>query len=226
MATPGELCSKTAELLGFQPNTTSIAWRALREASQVTTGGRGKSAAHCLPSDAANLLIATIGKLPLKSYLKSWERYSRLTERGDAVRPKSKRFEYSSITSEIGWLKGGHTFQEGLTALIASAMSGSLQEFFREALDPDEIVRSGFVQVRFTGPYPQATINIHSNNEKTSVGLLLDYSDIPTEITDVNEWSDKGFEPDESGDLKQVMIISARTIIGLGELLRIEGGSN
>ena len=86
---PGELCNRTAELLGLQPNTTAVAWRALREDFQVTTGGRGRSAAHCVPSDAANLLIATIGKLPLKSYLKSWERFSRLTERGDESSPMS-----------------------------------------------------------------------------------------------------------------------------------------
>lgn len=226
MATPGELCNKTAELLGFQPNTTAIAWRALREDSQVTTGGRGKSAAHCTPSDAANLLIATIGKLPLKSYLKSWERFSRLAERGDAVRPQTKRTESKSLTTEIGALRENHTFQEGLTALIASAMSGSLQEFFREVMDPDEIVRTGFVEVKFMGPYPQATIKISKHSEKTSTGLSLDYSDIPTEMAEVIKWSEKGFEPDESGDLRQITIISGRTIFGLGEFLRVDGGQS
>jgi hypothetical protein len=226
VATPGELCNRTAELLGFQPNTTAIAWRALRENLQVTTGGRGKSAAHCVAADAANLLIATIGKLPLKSYLKSWERFSRLRERGDAARPRSKRVEVTSLTSEISTLKAGHSFQEGLTALIASAMSGSLQKFLQDVIDPDGIVQTGFVQVKFIGPYPQAMINIHKNNEKTSVGLSLDYSDIPTDTADAIKWSDNGFEPDESGDLKQVMIVGDKTIIGLGELLRTEGGSN
>lgn len=222
VATPGELCIRTAELLGFQLNTTSIAWRALREASQVTTGGRGKSAAHCLPSDAANLLIAAIGKLPLKSYLKSWERYSRLTERGDTVRPRGKRFELNWATKEIRALKAGHTFQEGLTALIASAMSGSLQELFREALDPHGIVQLGFVEVKFMGPYPQAAIRIHKNNENMSVELALKYSDIPTEMQDIIKWSETEREPDESGDLRQTMFISAKTILGLGEFLRIE----
>ena len=226
MATPGELCNKTAELLGFSPNTTAIAWRALRENSQVTSGGRGRSASHCVPSDAANLLIATIGKLPLKSYLKSWERYSRLTERGEAARPRSKQRELISLTTEIGGLKNGHTFQEGLTALIASAMSGSLQDFFRDALDADEMVRGlGFVEVKFLGPYPQATIRIHKNNEKTSVGLSLSYSDIPTGMADVIKWSEKGFEPEESGDLQQITFISGRTIAGLGEFLRLDAGS-
>ena len=176
-----------------------------------------------MPSDAANLLIATIGKLPLKSYLKSWERFSRLTESGEAVQPRNKRL--ASSIREIGGLKAGHTFQEGLTALIASAMSGSLQKFLDEALDPDEIVRMRFIQVAFHGPYPQAMISIRSDNAKPPFGLWLAYSDIPAEMAEVNEWSNKGFQLDESGDLSQSMNISARTIIGLGEFLRIEGAS-
>jgi len=131
----------------------------------------------------------------------------------------------ASSIREIGGLKAGHTFQEGLTALIASAMSGSLQKFLDEALDPDEIVRMRFIQVAFHGPYPQAMISIRSDNAKPPFGLWLAYSDIPAEMAEVNEWSNKGFQPDESGDLSQSMNISARTIIGLGEFLRIEGAS-
>src|SRR4051794_10024911 len=81
MATPGQLCTETAQLLGLERNTTATAWRLLRENFKVTTGGRGRSAAHCVPADAANLLIAVIGKLPLKSIFSSWERYSALPVR-------------------------------------------------------------------------------------------------------------------------------------------------
>jgi hypothetical protein len=195
MATPGELCNKTAELLGLQPNTTSIAWRALREDSRVTTGGRGKSAAHCVPSDAANLLIATIGKLPLKSYLKSWEQFSRLTCAEAAETLLELDQGAMNPIGEIGALKAGHSFQEGLTALITSAMSGSLLP--------------GNIHVDFHGPYPQATINLHGDN----FGLWLEYSDFTSEMSDV-------VQPDESGDLQQSMNISGRTIIGLAEFLR------
>jgi hypothetical protein len=180
---------------------TSIAWRALREASQVTTRGRGKSAAHCLPSDAANLLIATIGKLPLKSYLKSWERFSRFTcaEAAEALLDQ----QTENPMGEIGALKAGHSFQEGLTAVITSAMSGSLRKFLNQTLDP------GSVHVDFHGPCPQATINLLGDN----VSLWLEYSDFTTEMSDV-------VQPDESGDLAQSMNISGRTIIGLAEFLR------
>jgi hypothetical protein len=217
VATPGELCNRTAKLLGFQPNTTSIAWRALREDRQVTTGGRGKSAAHCVPADAANLLIATIGKLPLKSYLKSWERFSRLKERN--MRLEGHPFKLSSVTSEMGALEDGHTFQEALTALIASAVSGSLQKFLHfDGLPPGGIVRLGFVQIRLYGPRPEAAITIQRNHEKTPFGLLLDYSDNPTQTT---EWLDAESGQDETSDLDQVMSITHETIIELGELLRV-----
>jgi hypothetical protein len=219
VATPGQLCAKTAELLGFEPNTTTIAWRALREGSHVTTGGRGRSAAHCVPADAANLLIATIGKLPLKSYLKSWERFSNLAERDET--PRSRREEVP-VTDEFRALGSGHLFKDGLEALLRSAMSGSLHAFFEDALDPDEIVRLGGIRIRFIGPYPQAFINIHKNNEKRSAGLRLSYSDIPTEMGDIIDWSEKARPPDKSGDLTQIMEISGRTIFSLGEFLRLD----
>src|SRR5262245_36580946 len=131
MATPGELCNKTAELLGVEPNATAIAWRTLRENGKVTTGGRGRSAAHCVPADAANLLIATIGKLPLKSVFKSWQRYATLKDRdGGTV----SLMEKVSVTPEFASLRNGHTFAEGMTALVASATSGTLQNFIQEGL--------------------------------------------------------------------------------------------
>ena len=222
MATPGQLCAKTAELLGFEPNTTAIAWRALREGSHVTTGGRGRSAAHCVPADAANFLIATIGKLPLKSYLKSWERFSNLTERNET--PRSLREEVP-VTDEIRALESGHPFKDGLEAVLRSVMSGSLQAFFRDALNSDEIVRLGDIRIRFIGPYPQASIDIHKNNEKRSVGLRLSYSDIPTEMNEIIDWSEKARQPDEAGDLTQIMEISGRTIFSLGEFLRLDSRS-
>src|SRR6266446_1700475 len=114
MATPGELCNRTAELLGVEPNATAIAWRTLRENGKVTTGGRGRSAAHCVPADAANLLIATVGKLPLKSVFKSWQRYAHLKGRHDGT---ISLMEKASATPELAALETGHTFSEGLTAL-------------------------------------------------------------------------------------------------------------
>jgi hypothetical protein len=221
MATPGELCNTTAELLGVEPNATAIAWRVLREHGQVTTGGRGRSAAHCVPADAAYLLIATVGKLPLKSVFKSWQRYSTLKSRYDG--PVSLT-EKVSATRELASLQKGHTFAEGMTALVASATSGTLQQFIQEGLESDDhpAIRFaiGSVRVRFSAPYPQAFINLHKNNHRRAVGLHLEYTDIPTEMSEIIDWSEKPRPPDESGDLTHIMEISGRTIFSLGDLLR------
>jgi hypothetical protein len=221
VATPGELCNRTAELLGVEPNATAIAWRTLRENSIVTTGGRGRSAAHCVPADAANLLIATIGKLPLKSVFKSWQRYSTLKGREN---PTISLMEKVSITPELESLKGGHTFSEGMTALVASATSGTLQKFLLEGLKSKHDLAVAFashsVRVRFTAPLPQAFINVHKNNHERAVGLRLDYTDIPAEVSEIMEWSEKPRLPDESGDLTHLLEITGNTILSLGELLR------
>jgi hypothetical protein len=220
MTTPGELCNKTAELLGVEPNATVIAWRTLREHGQVTTGGRGRSAAHCVPADAANLLIATIGKLPLKSVFKSWQRYATLKGReGGAINSMGK----VSTTLELASLKQGHTFSEGMTALVTSATSGTLQKFMQEGLKSDDdlsIPTVGFLRVRFSAPLPQASINLHKNNHKLTMGLRLEYTDIPAELSEIIEWADKPRSPDESGDLTHIMEITGNTIFSLGELLR------
>lgn len=200
MATPGELCNRTAELLGFPPNTTLIAWRALREDGRVTTGGRGKSASHCVPSDAANLLIATIGKLPLQSSLKSWERFAGLT-RTDIQGPR-RQYTIGEIEL-ISALKKGLTFQEGLTALITAAMSGSLQELPNPPL----------IQVNFHGPLPNASIRLEGD-----ISLWIFYEDLTDGLPDVR--------PDQAGDLEQSIKISGKTILGLGEFIRRSGSSN
>jgi len=195
VATPGELCNKTAELLGLQPNTTLIAWRALREDQRVTTGGRGKSAAHCTPSDAASLLIATIGKMPLQSYLQSWERFSGLT----CTRLQQRR---GRSVEELGGFNAGHSFQEGLTALIASATSGSLQG----AYNP------GSIRIGFLGPYPGASIRLVGD-----IDAWIAYEELTASLP--------GLQPDGDGDLEQSKHITGKTIFGLGELLRRNGSS-
>jgi hypothetical protein len=52
--------------------------------------------------------------------------------------------------------------------------------------------------------------------------LRLDYSEIPTEMSQIVDWSEKERLPEESGDLTQIMEISGKTIISLGEFLRLD----
>ncbi|UVO27056.1 hypothetical protein [Bradyrhizobium arachidis] len=140
-------------------------------------------------------MIATIGKLPLQSYLKSWERFSGLT----CTRINQRRKYTMGEIGEISTLKQGHSFQEGLTALIASALSGVLQNF----PNPTKI------QVDFHGPTPRASINILGD-----VSIFIRYDDPTEELSDV--------QPNQAGDLEQSINISGKTIFGLGEFLRRE----
>lgn len=230
MATPGQLCTETAQLLGLERNTTATAWRLLRENSKVTTGGRGRSAAHCVPADAANLLIAVIGKLPLKSIFSSWERYSALPVRtsdvtvGASARhigrdPLGKRWQLD--IPEFRRLKVKHTFSEALGALIASVASASLNSVIANWQGDISRYSEPFVQVRFFGPFPQAEIAIGKiGSDPDAFTQRTMYSDIPEDFPELNSWADTPRRSDETGDLNQIMIISNKTIFGLGELLR------
>lgn len=232
MTTPGQLCSQTAQLLGLERNTTATAWRLLRENSKVTTGGRGRSASHCVPADAANLLIAVIGKLPLKSIFSSWERYSALPVRTSEVSvaasyrqprdPLAKRWQLD--IPEFRGLKVKHSFSEALSALIASVTSASLYSVIANWDGDISRFSQPLIQVRFFGPLPQAEIAIGKTGTAPDVFTQrIMYSDIPEDFPELLGWADNARPLDEAGDLNQIMIISERTIFGLGELLRQKG---
>lgn len=229
MATPGQLCSRTAQLLGLEQNTAVTAWRVLRENSKVTTGGRGRSASHCVPTDAANLLIAVIGKLPLKSIFSSWERYSALPLRNSEVSsagsirwpgdPLGKRWQLD--VPEFRDLKLKHSFCEALTALIASVTSASLFKVIANRDGDLSNFSQPFVQIRFFGPFPQAEIAIGKTGTAPDVFTQrIMYSDIPEDFPELQGWAETERPSDEAGDLNQIMIISEKTIFGIGELLR------
>jgi len=227
VATPGELCSRTAQLLGLETNTTATAWRLLRENSKVTTGGRGRSAAHCVPADSANLLIAAIGKLPLKSIFASWERYSALpvksSEYGTAGRVNGNAGKAWLVEiPEFKKLKTKHHFVDALAALIAASSSGSLLRAMNlwDGRDPN-LICFPHVEVRFFGPFPQAdiTVGVHGAHPNVFSQRML-YSDIPEDMADVIAWADAPRTPEESGDLRTIMMVGNHTIFGLGELLR------
>lgn len=222
MATPGELCRLTAELLGLEPNATANAWRALREDAQVTSGGRGRSAALCVSADAANLLIAVLGKLPLRSYLKSWERFSALP---CAYRSSTIARGVSVTTEFAQLLSDRHSLKAGLTALLSAATSGWLEDFSRKKSGAQESFSFREVLVTFVKPMPFVSIQI--GDDEGRIALHFVYSDVadPSQPVDriqpfdeESEWPQK--LPPGAGDLRMDLKISARTIFALGKALR------
>jgi hypothetical protein len=66
MPTPGQLTKKVAATLGVDETTAATTWRTLREAEEVTKGGRGRSAAQVTARDAAKLIFAICGSSTIK----------------------------------------------------------------------------------------------------------------------------------------------------------------
>lgn len=227
MATPGELCKKTAELLGLEPNVTATAWRILRDNMEVTTGGRGRSAAHCVASDAAKLLIASVGKLPLHSSYKSWGRYSRLPAwTGQYISAKAPDgnvgVQWEIDVPELMALKENHTFGDGLQALMESAVSGSLQN----SLEIGSAVATPSLEVRLSGPIPQAGISISLECGQRSSSNAVAYADFPkcdVDMSKLFDWVDSTSPSlGDHSDLQTTLSFGSRTILTLGALLRSE----
>ena len=74
-----------------------------------------------------------------------------------------------------------------------------------------------FVQVRFFGPFPQAEIAIGKiGSDPDAFTQRTVYSDIPEDFPELNSWADAPHRRNR----RLTMIISNKTIFGLGELLR------
>jgi hypothetical protein len=224
MATPGELCNKAAELLGLEPNVTATAWRILRDNTEVTTGGRGRSAAHCVASDAAKLLIASVGKLPLLSTYKSWGRYSRLPAwNGQFISARKPDghvgLRWEVAVPELEELGENHTFGDGVQGLMQAAVSGSLQKAL-------QIHSAGTprVEVRLLGPLPQAGISISLEKGRHSFSNTIAYADFPrcdVDMSKLFDWAADRTPPlEERSDLQTILSFGSKTIFTLGELLR------
>lgn len=227
MASPGELCNKMADVLGIERSRVATIWRALREKQAgVTTGPRGRNAPNCTPRDAADLLVAAIAKIPLKSSFESWQRYSVLRGRPIHRVPDAKPF--TRLPEELAALRPGHTLRDVLTALFACSKSGSLQSFLIDRVHPDDLVPLGFVKVRFFSPYPQAIVHVHRNSENRSFGFEFQYNDMPDgdltpELLDRIQTHFASLPAEEKGDLSQISEIGNRTIVDIGEGLRVSG---
>src|SRR5262245_29098750 len=78
MTTPGQLVAATALALGLPEGSVAHPWRVLREAGEVTVGGRGRHAAHVTMEDAAKLFIAVAAESPSKNTLESSREFAQL----------------------------------------------------------------------------------------------------------------------------------------------------
>jgi hypothetical protein len=132
MAHPGELVRAVADILGIDVATVAHQDRLLAEGKFRQTGGRGRSAPHMSPKDAACLLIAAVAPPlagpPVRETIQTLRTYAALKARlsprfnpfGDAI---DERGDWSRV-AVLRELAPGHSLLSALTAMIAGFMAG------------------------------------------------------------------------------------------------------
>src|ERR1700733_12181640 len=116
MASSTQLSECVAKQLGLSEPTIALHMRNIREAGFITQGGRGRSAAKMTASDAAHLLIASIGSLNPKDSVEVVQKYAGIG--------KLRHMKWQDgLVPKLDPLLKKHSFVEALTALIESSMA-------------------------------------------------------------------------------------------------------
>jgi hypothetical protein len=132
MASSTQLSECAAKQLGLPEATVALHMRNIREAGLITQGGRGRSSARMTATDAAQLLIASVGSLNPKDSVEVVGKYAGIK--------KTRRSNWKiGLVPKLDQLSKQHTFAEALTALIESAMADEIpienkDEVEREAI--------------------------------------------------------------------------------------------
>ena len=186
MATPRKLVENLSEILGVTTATVTVHDRNLSTAAPIplrTVAGRGRAAARVTATDAANLLIAVVGSESVKDSVAAVLKYGDL------------RVEHAMNSGIVRFdeLPEGHTFAQGLAALIHAA---SVKEIVES--------RSFSLKIRFRGPRPTARIG-------WSMDDRVSWNDYGVE----NRWPAKDTTR-YVGDLERTALVSDSTILYLG----------
>lgn len=231
MASPGELVKVIADVLGVPEPQVIQHDRNLAVAGLRAVGGRGRSAAKMAPLDAANLLIGVAASSMVKETVEVVKDYAFLPPNSGEIQTDHKhrtdvtpKWELSGFpVPALQALPNNHKFRDALACLIQAATDGSLDRAI-EALPPQSdpghnhhIPNLWNIRVVLFGPYPQASITIHS----TYFTETHRYADIPTEMSELKKWSEEINVKPFNGDLKQIREFSAKTIVAIGNLLKV-----
>jgi hypothetical protein len=211
MATLTRLVMTITVAEGLDLDTTALIARYAREAGLIAMKGRGESAAHMTPKDAANLLIAVNTLTTAKNAAGFVPIYRRLGAHEPGV------VDHPSAT-----------FGEALELIIRSYMDGALPDEFLDVRTPEDI-KYAFehdeihVEVAFRGPIPSATLRIsHSITPEVSSSRYLDDRGLGTIRFIVFERKLKSRPKKKvtAEDRRIETIITDRTLRAVGEALR------
>lgn len=211
MATPGELITAIANILGIPEVTVASYYRSLREGGLVTKGGRGLSAPKMTTRDAVHLLLACGGA--------RFERESAASVVRDYI--KLRAAHSARWRGEVeGWLENDegvwilpmiqipqlqalpphHTFDDAFTALIEAFIAE--EEAFKKL---------HLIEVVFSGPKPASRIRID----------FVGTSELPPQEEETQYLLPENSEPyNRPGDLSITRSVTGKTIHAIADLLR------
>jgi hypothetical protein len=210
LATPGKLVRLISDVLPYPLGAVTEIDRALvsSELKLRTRGGRGRSAAHVTPRDAANLLIATLAS-PVSGPKTTRAVDSYMTF---APLPLESRSDGDVGLPDLQAL-GGHHFVEAIESLIASGVSGQLADVLARGTVGSAMPRVPTLHIRIVTPQAYAAIYMKVGSEVLS--LLYSRKRVTNAFRD-DFWN---ANPTGYGDLRQVREITHRTLVAIGDLL-------
>jgi hypothetical protein len=231
MAHPGELVETIASALGVPRQTVVQHDRQLVARGYRRKGGRGRSAVHVTPEDAANLLIAVaaapVSGPVVKETIATFEKYSSLPA---WMEDREKPADWSGLRG-LSELPKGHSLSKALAALIHGFARGDFENadlVWRNLPDPADVptLADGDtgevkVDVMLKGPKPEAMISIfgHTSSKDGPIkDLKLVYHEAyPKTRREFGKYL--GRHPhEEIGDLSQRRSFTDRTLKTIAKL--------
>ena len=210
MASSAQLVETISSATGVPlPTVVDIDRRLVKRKLRAKTG-RGLNAAQMTPLDAARLLTAVLGSAQANSSAEAVERYAQTQP--DMMLSSDELFGATGI-NDLATLPERQSFVDGLTALIASAASGSIAKLMTES-------KSGW----------EPHIEIFAFTRATRGRIRV--AGLPNGLTAVVEYvlaqkptaraKKRDNAEDTQGDLEQSRRITERTILPIAALLPVE----
>jgi hypothetical protein len=217
MTSPAELVRTVSSVTGVPLPTIVDIDRRLVKAKLRTKGGRGFNAAQMTPPDAARLLTAVLASPQANAAGDAVERYAQT--RVDRTRSSDKLF-VSADFDDLAALPANHSFVDALTALIASASTGSLAKLITASkrdwtphIEVFAFTRAVRGRIRIAGLPNGLTASV-------------EYVRAPAGVKPRNAKKtgpSRSAVADESvGDLEQSRRVTERTILPIAALLALE----
>jgi len=219
MASPGQLVDTVAQVLGVPQPTVKVHDYNLSVAGLRSKGGRGRSAAKMTSADAANLLIAVAASSFVKDTVDTVRDYA------DLPVFHNMSASWADTLPSLQALSREHTMREALIGLIDAARSGDLLNWITEVTPVENrpsirMLYNYRVKVIFHGPMPMVDIRLPGKDLSSDIFMrYVERSPDTGDMEEIKRWSAELNARDKPGDLEQLRIFTATTILKIGEVL-------